>query len=95
MEQRLFISSLDVPADRMLGYVRAHWGVENSLHWVMDVQFGEDQSRARWRNTPANLAAMRRAAVSRLMNCGDARMSVRRKIRMATMSDELLSEAIM
>ena len=95
VEQRLFISSLDVPPDRMLGYVRAHWGVENSLHWVMDVQFGEDQSRARWRNAPANLAAMRRAAVSRLMNCGDAEMSVRRKIRMAMMSDELLSEAIM
>ena len=95
VERRLFISSLDAAPDRMMAYVRGHWGVENSLHWTLDVTFGEDQSRARWRNAPQNLAALRRLAVSRLLACGDPDMSVRRKTKMAALSTELLSEVVM
>ena len=94
-ERRLFISSLLVPPDRMLAYVRGHWGVENSLHWVLDMTFGEDLSRARWRNAPENLAVLRRIAVGRLMACGDPKMSVRRKAKLAAVSTELLSEVVM
>ncbi len=46
--------------------VRGHWGVENSLHWCLDVQMGEDQSRARTGHAPENLATLRRLALNLL-----------------------------
>lgn len=46
--------------------VRGHWGIENKLHWVMDVNFGEDQSRARRGHAAQNLAALRRLALNLL-----------------------------
>ncbi len=46
--------------------VRDHWGVENQLHWVLDVSFGEDQSRARTRHAAENLSTLRRLAMNLL-----------------------------
>ena len=44
---RYYISSLEAPAGRLLEAVRSHWSIENSLHWSLDVTFGEDQYRVR------------------------------------------------
>ena len=46
--------------------VRDHWGVENQVHWVLDVQMNEDQSRARTGHAPENLATLRRLALNLL-----------------------------
>ena len=54
-----FISSLVVSANQMLETVRAHWSIENSLHWSLDVTFHEDQSRVRKDYSPQNLATLR------------------------------------
>ena len=54
-----YISSLEAPADRMLDAVRSHWSIENSLHWSLDVTFGEDQSRVRKDHGPQNMATLR------------------------------------
>ena len=59
VQPRYYISSLEVPATRLLEAVRSHWSIENSLHWSLDVTFGEDQSRVRKDNGPQNMATLR------------------------------------
>jgi len=63
-ETRYFISSLPADAKRFAEAVRGHWGIENSLHWCLDVSFHEDQNRTRKGHGPANLATINRFALS-------------------------------
>lgn len=60
------ISSLENDAERLLEAVRGHWGLENSVHWILDVSFGEDMSRVRKGNGSENFAALRRMALNML-----------------------------
>lgn len=55
-----------------------HWGIENQLHWVLDMSFGEDQSRIRKQNAPANVAIIRHAALNMIRQVKTNRVSVRR-----------------
>lgn len=66
IERRYFLSSLPRGVNRFAEAVRGHWGVENPLHWVLDVCFGEDQSRARTGYAAENLATLRRLALNML-----------------------------
>jgi len=59
-ETRYYISSLKHSAEHFAHLVRAHWQVENNLHWVIDVTFNEDQSRVRKGHADANFAIIRR-----------------------------------
>jgi predicted transposase YbfD/YdcC len=59
VEQRFYISSLPADAGRLATAVRAHWAVENSLHWCMDVTFADDQMRARTKHSAHNLAILK------------------------------------
>jgi predicted transposase YbfD/YdcC len=61
-----YLTSLRATAAELAGYVRGHWGVENGLHWCLDVSFGEDANRTRDTNAGANLGAVRRVAASLL-----------------------------
>lgn len=63
-EHRFYISSLPADATRLNRAVRQHWRVENSLHWCMDVVFGDDQMRARTGNAAQNFAVMRHFALN-------------------------------
>lgn len=65
-ETRYYISSLDNDAARILKAVRSHWGIENALHWVLDVAMSEDRSRVRKDRAPENMAVLRRIALSLL-----------------------------
>jgi predicted transposase YbfD/YdcC len=65
-ETRYFISSLPADAEKIAHAARAHWGIENSLHWVLDVIFGEDAVRARTRNMAGNLSSLRRLTLNLL-----------------------------
>ena len=63
-EVRYFISTLPAQAKRMAVGVRGHWGIENKLHWVLDMAFAEDRSRVRLGHGQENLALLRRWALS-------------------------------
>lgn len=66
LERRYYLSSLRVDVETFARAVRGHWSVENSLHWVLDVQCGEDDSRARVGHAAENLATLRRLALNLL-----------------------------
>lgn len=66
VERRYYLSSLPVDAAKFAQAVRGHWAIENSLHWVLDVHMGEDDSRARAGHAAANLATLRRLALNLL-----------------------------
>ena len=54
----------------MLDWNRGHWGIENSLHWVRDMTFGEDASRVRTGHAPQILAALRNASIGLMRSLG-------------------------
>jgi predicted transposase YbfD/YdcC len=66
VERRYYLSSLPLGVETFARAVRGHWGVENKLHWVLDVQMREDQSRARAGHAAENLATLRRLALNLL-----------------------------
>jgi predicted transposase YbfD/YdcC len=88
-QTRYFVLSevLD-PADA-LTVIRTHWRIENTLHWVLDVVFDEDRSRARKDNAGENLAILRRLALNLLQN-DPYRASIRRKLKRAGWDDAYL-----
>ena len=66
-ERRYYITSLNC-IDKFAKDVRGHWGIENSLHWVLDVAFDEDESTRRKGNSPANSAILRHIVLNLLKN---------------------------
>ncbi|PLY47574.1 ISAs1 family transposase, partial [Janthinobacterium sp. ROICE36] len=63
-----YISSLPAKAAKLAHVVRAHWGIENSMHWVLDVAFREDDCRIRVGEGAQNFAILRRIALNLLKN---------------------------
>jgi predicted transposase YbfD/YdcC len=79
---RYYLLSKYISPKRLLHIARSHWGIENRLHWVLDVHFAEDRNRSRRDNAPENLAILRRLALNILRTHPD-RASLRRKIKRA------------
>lgn len=93
-QTRLFLLSRQMTARELLATVRAHWSVENSLHWSLDVTFNEDQSRARKDHAPANIALINRLAMTLLQRIDDPKTSIRRRIKRCAWEDDYLLNAI-
>ena len=70
--------------------IRAHWRIENNLHWSLDVTFKEDQSRIRKAHAPENVGWLRRFALSLLKKESSLKTSIRRKRFKALMDNEYL-----
>ncbi len=79
VERRYYLSSLPLDVATFARAVRGHWGVENKLHWVLDVQMREDQSRARAGYAAENLATLRRLALNLLKRENTKRRGIRGK----------------
>ena len=91
-EERYFISSLKADACLFLKTAREHWGVENGLHWRLDVDFQEDASRKR-KNAATNFSVVNKMAIAILgMDCD--KVPLRRKRQRASMSDDYLRKLI-
>jgi predicted transposase YbfD/YdcC len=90
VERRYYLSSLSNDAERFAKAARGHWGIENSLHWVLDVVFGEDDSRARSGYAAENLAATRRLAVNLLRRDKTCKRSVKGKLLRAAIDPHYL-----
>jgi predicted transposase YbfD/YdcC len=86
-EVRYFISSLKPYAKRLARAIRSHWGVENGLHWVLDMYFAEDRNRARRGNAAANLALLRRWVISVLRRDTSTTGGIEKKRLEAAWSD--------
>lgn len=67
-ETRVYITSLSLDATHLAKIVRSHWAIENSLHWVMDMVFRDDECRIRSENAPANFTAIKHMAHNLLRN---------------------------
>jgi predicted transposase YbfD/YdcC len=90
VEKRYYISSADAKVKTFARAVRGHWGIENKLHWVLDVSFHEDASRLRTGHGPENLALVRRLAASLLQKETTAKQGVAGKRKKAGWDDDYL-----
>ena len=92
-ELRFYISSLGADAKRLGEAVRAHWGIENGLHWVMDMVFRDDECRIRKHNAPANFATVKHMA-SNLLRRAPGKDSLRVKRKIAAWDDDFLAALV-
>ncbi len=92
---RYFIMSGTLSPERLLTAVRAHWRIENSLHWVLDVAMNEDGQRNRTGNGPQNLAMMRRMALNLVRSAEERKgVSMRGRMKMAGWDHDVLLELV-
>ena len=94
IETRYFITSLDNSAELFAKAVRGHWGIENSLHWILDVAMREDKSRIRKDNAPANFAMLRHIAVNILRQNKSKKFGVRSKQFLAAIDESYMNEIL-
>lgn len=93
-ERRYYISSLDCGAEKFGDVVRRHWGIENSVHWVLDIAFREDESRIRKGHSSENFAAVRHIALNLLRNNKSFKGSVKTKRLNAAMDEKYLEQVV-
>jgi predicted transposase YbfD/YdcC len=94
LEVRFYISSLESDAQVLADAVRSHWGIENSVHWVLDVTFNEDASRIRKDNAPENFAILRHLALNLLSRDKTVRGSIAQKRYRAGLDNNYLAQVI-
>ena len=93
-EERYYISSLGQQAQRINQAVRAHWGIETKLHWVLDIAFREDDSRVRKGCAPENMAILRHIAVNKLKNEKSLKRGIKTKRKKAGWDHDYLTKVL-
>jgi predicted transposase YbfD/YdcC len=94
VETRYYISSLPNNAQQLGNAVRSHWGIENPLHWVLDVAFLEDDCRIRKQNAPYNFAILRHIALNLLNQETTANLGIKNKRLRAGWDNEYLEKVL-
>lgn len=93
-EVRYFISSLAADAQALGKAILGHWGIENGLHWVLDMYFAEDKSRARTEHAAANLAVLRRWVVTLLRQDKTLKDGIEKKRLQAGWNETILERIL-
>ena len=93
-ETRYYISSLPAGARALLRAVRSHWGIENRLHWVLDMAFREDESRIRTGHAAHNMSILRRLALNLLRRETTAKGGIAAKRKQAGWNNEYLLKVL-
>jgi len=93
-ETRCSLSSLPADPLRIGAAVRAHWGIENGLHWVLDLAFREDESRVRTGDAAENLAVLRRLALTLLRREPTAKVGIKAKRLMCGWDETYLAQVL-
>lgn len=93
-EVQFYLTSLPCDALKIARAIRSHWGIENQLHWVLDVTFGEDASRIRTAHSPENFALMRRMAISLLNQETSTKRSLKQKAKRAAMNSNYMLQVL-
>lgn len=88
-ERHFYITSLEADAEKLATMIRQHWGVENSLHWVLDVTYKEDQCRARKRHAASNLSTLRKWTLN-IFERAAGKASIRTKQKKAAWDHDYL-----
>ncbi|PML00499.1 transposase [Vibrio breoganii] len=94
LEYRYYISSKELNEETFATGVREHWGIENSLHWVLDTAFNEDACQIYRENAAQVLAVVRHMAVNMLRSDTTRKASIRRKTKMAAMEISYLEQIL-
>ena len=92
-ERRFFLNSISTDARRFAHAVRGHWGVENRLHWRLDVTFSEDASRIRKGNAPVIMTSIRHLCVN-LFERESSRLRMAQKRRKAAWDDDYRAKVV-
>jgi predicted transposase YbfD/YdcC len=93
LERRYYISSRALSADAFADAVRSHWGIENRVHWVLDVTFKEDLSRLRSGHGAHNMAVVRHFALNLVRQANDKR-AIKRRRKVASWNPDYLSKML-
>lgn len=93
-ETRYYISSWDTTPEAMLRAIRWHWGIENSLHWVLDMSFNEDWSRIRKGNAPEVMAIIRHIVLNILQQNRPPRTSIKGLRKLCGWSDDMMTQIV-
>ena len=95
IERRYYIGSKMQSAEAYNQEVRQHWGIENKLHWSLDVTFGEDKSRKRSGNNAQNFGLIRRVALNLLkLNDDRPKVSINRRMNKCALSDDYRAKTL-
>lgn len=93
-ERHHYISSLPADAARIAHAVRSHWSVENQLHWSLDVQFNDDQTRVRCGYAANNLVVLRHIVLNLLRHDNSRKVSIKSKRLLACIEDEFREQLL-
>ncbi|MGB1208834.1 MAG: ISAs1 family transposase, partial [Paracoccaceae bacterium] len=91
---RYFLTSATLDGPMLAASVRNHWAIENSLHWVLDMGFREDDCRVRDRNAAANLSVIRKIAINLVKADGSKTGSIKGRRKAAGWNNDYMQEII-
>jgi predicted transposase YbfD/YdcC len=92
---RYYIASLNERAKFLLNTIRGHWGIENQLHWILDVVFREDDCRARSENSAENFSVLRHIALNLLRSETSTKRSLKNKRFKCALSTQYLEKVLL